>query len=382
MRKLIDLIKLHKERGEQYVLLLGNGASICSGVPPWKTIIEDIVRKYGSKSAVTNKMEEMKKRFYDIVESLSKEDLSIILEEYIAGKRPSKGYYCLAQLIKNGYFLLIFTTNFDPYLEDSLIDIGLRPDRDFIKLIVGVHKEGEILQALTYRKPKIKIVKLHGDLALRNIAVKREETYQFHEKIEGVLKRYFSENDLIIFGHSMYDIDLTRCILKEGRSIWYVNLNRPKSDDWIMHAMVARGSSNNIIYGTEADFNNFFCILAREFDLPIPPVSDAHFMLKEEYLPRRITIPYSSLGTVQQQIGCNIKEASPSTTQDFKDYVKLKVCVELEYCPECTEKEKRPIDYSFEVGWSDKFIGFNEITCHKGHKFLVAKRLNWMIRAI
>lgn len=373
MRRLIELIRLRKKKGERYILLLGNGASISSGVPPWEKIIEEIIRMFGSGSTAT------REELYNILDRCTALDRVLILEEHIAGKRPSRGYGCLAQLIKNNYFFLIFTTNFDPYLEDSLMDIGLRPGHDFIKLIVSVRKEEQILEALTYEKPKTKILKLHGDLLSRHIAITREETFQFHEEIEKVLKTYFTQNDVIIFGHGMRDIDLNRCIRKKGRSIWYINKSRPKPEDWITQAMVVRRSANNIISNDEANFDNFFCILANAFGLPIPPLLDAHFMLKEQYSPRRVTIPYSPLEGIQRQVDCCIKEVSPSTTPDFGDYVKLKVHLECERCPRCTENEKTPIDYSFEVGWSDKFTGSKEITCNKGHKFLVSKRLTWMI---
>lgn len=384
MRGLIKLIRLKKDleyKGEKpFVLFLGNGASISSGVPPWGQIIDEIVEGFMPSQVMTH--EEKLQQLWNILDNyLNESNRALELEKYVLGKHPSRGYACLAQLVKNGFFDSIFSTNFDPYLEDSLMDAGLRTD-GFTKLIVGVFKEEEILKGLMYPRPKIKIVKLHGDLGLRHIAVTREQTFQFHEEIEDALKTYFTQHDVIIFGHSMRDNDLTRCIERKGGLIWYVNPSKPKPDDFIAQAMATRRCAENTIDGDEARFDNFFCALASEVGLPLPPLQKAHYMVENEYLQRRVTIPYLTQEGMQRKVDCYIKETSPSTTIDFGDYVKLKVTTEFGHCPRCPDAEQTPINYSFEVGWSDKFTGYDPIACKRGHLFLVGKNMKWMLDRI
>lgn len=104
-------------------------------------------------------------------------------------------------LVKAGYFDLILTTNFDLFLENALMDAGLRA-QEFMVFINGQDQEGQIIEALKYPTPRVKILKLHGDLNARIFAFTPQEVFQFTDRIEQTLTDILN-GDIVVVGHSL-----------------------------------------------------------------------------------------------------------------------------------------------------------------------------------
>jgi len=252
---LARLMNIRRDGAEPpYVLVLGAGASLSSGCSSGARVIEDVVSQLSRKDVAALSWEEKIAEFYDLLDNLSPTERYTILKGHVVGQAPSPGYRHLAQLIKAGYFDIIFSTNFDVFLEDALSDAGLRA-RDFTVLIVNRENEEKIVQALGFPEPRVKLVKLHGDLPARIFAFTPEEIFQFSDKIEKVLKEYLGR-DIIIVGHSMRDDDLNRCIGAQGGSIWYINPSPPTVSDFVGRALKVRGGT--IISGEMGKFDDFF----------------------------------------------------------------------------------------------------------------------------
>ena len=263
------------------MLLLGAGASLSAGCSSGGKIIEDVVAQLSPRDVDVDALfwDDKVAKFYNLLDNLSRTDRYLILEPHIRGESPSLGYCCVAELVKAGYFDVIFSSNFDVFMEDALADVGLRA-RDFTKLIVGKHEEDEIIQALDSHKPRIKLIKLHGDLPARILAFTREETFQFSPKITGILEEYLSK-DIIICGHSMRDYDINRCIQRQGGTIWYINPSRPEALCSIETAMRVRKSTDEVISGEEGKFDDFFAALYHEF-IRMDAISLAAELVKTE----------------------------------------------------------------------------------------------------
>ena len=252
---LTRLMNIRRDTAEPpYVLVLGAGASLSSGCSSGARIIEDVVGQLSRKDVAALSWEEKITEFYDLLDNLSPTERYTILKSHVVGQSPSPGYRHLAQLIKAGYFDIIFSTNFDVFLEDALSDAGLRA-RGFTVLIGSRESEEEIVRVLGFSEPRVKLVKLHGDLPARIFAFTPEEIFQFSDKIEKVLKEYLSR-DIIIVGHSMRDDDLNRCIRSRGGSIWYTNPAPPTASDFVGRAIKVRRGS--IISGEMGKFDDFF----------------------------------------------------------------------------------------------------------------------------
>lgn len=252
IKNLAKLMYERKQAGEDpFILLLGAGASISSGCSSNRQLIEEIVRDYSNSQNLTG--DEKINGFYDILDS-DKPNRHVIMERYLVGRGISPGYIYLSELIRYGYFNIIFTTNFDPLLEDA---VGLfMKNREFKVIIRGEIDDARIEEILKFKKPRVKIVKLHGDLNAMIFYIKPDQTSSFPENLEFVLKRYCDQN-VIVVGHRVQDLDIVKCIRNNTKgAIWYVNPNTPSSQESINQAISAR--PHKIISGKYGDFDEFF----------------------------------------------------------------------------------------------------------------------------
>jgi hypothetical protein len=264
-------MRVRNENAEPpYVLILGAGASLASGASSFGKVIESVVDDYGGKDPSAMSWDDKVAEFYEILDGFSESERYAIIKKHIEGQRPSAGYHALAQLAREGYFDVVFSTNYDTFVEDAFADAGLR-SRDFTVLINGQDTEEGIIKALSYRQPRIKLVKLHGDLGARIFAFTPEEIFQFSEKIESVLTDYLSQ-DVVISGHGMRDDDINRCLRAKGGSLWYVNPSAPTASDFIGRATRVRKGTT--IEGEDGYFDHFFCTL-RDTLVGAPPAEAA-----------------------------------------------------------------------------------------------------------
>lgn len=259
IKLLAELMRSRRESGEPpYILVLGSGPSVSLGSSSMKRVVKAVA---GSDDLG---------KFYGTLDGLSSLERYVILKKHFAEAGISLGYRRLAELVKKGFFDIIFTTNLDPFLEKSLSSAGLRAEADskleaadFEVLICGEQSSAETMRILEGAQPRIKVVKLHGDIHSRSFAFTPSEISLFGGGGERVLRDYLSR-DLIIVGHGPRDYDINRAIEREGGSIWYINQSPPSMDDLIYQAMKARGTQTNIISGEFGLFDRFFDALHSE----------------------------------------------------------------------------------------------------------------------
>jgi hypothetical protein len=249
IKQLANLMRQRKAAGEPpYVLVLGAGATLSSGCRAMSAVVQAVVGDYDLK------------RFFEIMDSLSETERYTRLQAFFQEPYPSPGYRRLAGLVKVGYFDVILSTNFDFLLENAFTEVGLKAG-DVEVLVNGRESEDYILKALERRTPRIKLLKLHGDLKARNMAFTPREIFEFSQKVERVLAKYLN-GDVIIIGHEMRDDDVNRCIRKDGGAIWYVHPEEPEVDSFIWRAMQVRPST--AISGEPAQFDDFCQTLYQE----------------------------------------------------------------------------------------------------------------------
>jgi hypothetical protein len=249
IKRLAALMRDRKAAGQPpYVLVLGAGATLSSGCRAMSAVVQAVVGHYDLK------------QFFEIMDNLSETERYARLQQFFQEPYPSPGYRRLAALIKDGYFDVILSTNFDFLLENAFSEVGLKAE-DVEVLVNGRESEDYILKALERRTPRIKLLKLHGDLKARNMAFTPKEIFEFGQKVENVLARYLND-DVVIIGHEMRDDDINRCIRKDGGAIWYVHPEEPAVESFIWRAMQVRPSTT--ISGEPAQFDNFCEMLYKE----------------------------------------------------------------------------------------------------------------------
>jgi Caspase domain len=233
-----------RKREIPYTVLLGSGLSMTHGV----------LKKLGYENWDT---------FHKEMQHRSSEEWHSLLKEPFDSLRLQEGYRCLVQLLKEGYFNILLTANFDPYLEDAMDAIQL-PSRERDDLVNGEHDVEHIIRTLKRPQPRIKICMFRG--RLRKVSIpKVSENLQFNEELKTTLKDYL-ERDMIVLGASDRDTDIIRYIppKREG-SLWLISTESTIPDQW--KRLQQSSGGGEIITGADGDFNRFFSALVEQLGL-------------------------------------------------------------------------------------------------------------------
>ncbi|MEJ7739581.1 MAG: SIR2 family protein [Chitinophagaceae bacterium] len=214
-----DLITYMKNRRVQGydppVLLLGAGASFGAGIGT----MDHLFKFFGVKNFV----EFAKKiKTYTVIERYN------YLSEFLQTQNPADvtpGYSALAALLAEKYFDLILTTNFDPLLEDALANARLWR-RDYVLFINGIMRPEPLAFLLKEPRPRVKIIKVHGDLFHRHMAWTAEEMEEYIKDIKPQLAPVLSGRDIFIVGYSLSDKPMRDLVVEAGgeySTIWFLH---------------------------------------------------------------------------------------------------------------------------------------------------------------
>ncbi|MDY0129099.1 MAG: SIR2 family protein, partial [Methanosarcina vacuolata] len=274
-----SMVARKKSGRDPYILLIGAGASLSSECSSMISIVDDVLETY-SKTEFNNWKKEIEDAtllderygkllkkdidgkklilFFDIWSTRDHDTRYSILREHLwEGKIPSKGYNDLVDIIKQGYFNTIISTNLDHLIEKALEEKGLRRPDNFIVLVNGKDKPEEIIEQIESSRVSLKILKLHGTLeSPRSYAFTEEEIFDFTKEIKPKLVQIINKS-IIIIGHSMQDRDINVLFEGEGKEIHFVNPSLPDPGSMIYKTLVVR-RKGNIISGDDGDFDTFF----------------------------------------------------------------------------------------------------------------------------
>jgi hypothetical protein len=197
------------------VLLVGAGASFEAGIGTMKQLFE---------FTGVDGFDE----FVEYIRGRSADERYIHLSSFLQTQAPAQvtpGYRALAALLAENYFDLVLSTNFDPLLEDALADARLWR-KDYLLLVNGIVRPERLDLILKEPSPRVKIIKLHGDLFHRYMAWTPEEMEAFVDDIRPRLKKVLWGRDIIIVGYSMSDKPIRELVVKAGgpdSTIWYLH---------------------------------------------------------------------------------------------------------------------------------------------------------------
>jgi hypothetical protein len=179
----------------------------------------------------------------DSFPGLSRDERFTLLSAHTA-KLQGRKYLHLAHLIAAGYFDIVVTTDPTNELETALLRAGLGPG-DFDVIILGY--DMKIQNRLASRTPKVKIVKLRGDLlhrALDNFvpsdALKINEAYE--SQISSLI-----QPDSILLGLKNNDFDIFRYIRNTDGAIWIIQNTFPEPGGMLDAVCRSRLFTNLII---------------------------------------------------------------------------------------------------------------------------------------
>ena len=259
VRTLAQFVKDRKDRSDKFVLMLGAGASLSSGIKPTRALMEELVSKYYASNEGS-----LDDRFDRLWEQSSKEHRLLMLEPYLSCP-PSEGYRQLADLIARGYFDLVVTFNFDRLLERALDDAGFR---DYKTIIRGETSTGAIAELLAAAKPRVKILKMHGGLESANYFLfSKEEMLNYPPDLENVIKQ-ITGRDIIICGYGFADMCVIRAFnaSRDAGAIYFVNPSG--AVDNIKGFLAGRRSQDKVIEGDLGKFDAFCDALYNQLCAP------------------------------------------------------------------------------------------------------------------
>lgn len=220
-----SIFKRITNKQEQYTLILGAGASISSNCPSWPKLCEDYCREYSIIASDEDYIAAFKRNLKSHISNRT--DIYMTFAEALHNVEPSLGYFHLATLIAKGAFKTIITTNFDNLLEKALSKI--MPIDDVKVLIRGEVTDDYIADFIERGVPKIKIIKLHGDLQSNIFFFQDEQTFTLKPRLVEVLKKDINSGSLIV-GSEMKDSDILSLFLGNNSHNIYANPKEPDND--------------------------------------------------------------------------------------------------------------------------------------------------------
>ena len=259
-----DKLLQRKNSGEDpYLLFLGAGASISSGIPGMPKLIEEFLIDQSLTKIKLKKMDSPQRldQFFEYIKKESPSTRYDWLYHLFKDAEPSQGYDALAKLVEKGYFDVILSTNVDNLLEKAVNDNSKISSIDFSVWINGIDRIETIEKFLLYKSPRIKLIKLHGDLDSRNLLFTPSEIFQFQAALETVLTKLFKTRDMIMLGYNLADIDILRCLTRNERSLIFVNPNPPNNPEIV--AALDSFQSSFFMQGDAGRFDDFFAGLLR-----------------------------------------------------------------------------------------------------------------------
>lgn len=235
------------------VLLLGAGASAESGIGA----MPEVYKEFNSTDFDS---------FTSVIGGYSADERYRKLFQFLQTRDPSKvtpGYRALASLCATAYFDLILTTNFDPLMDDALAAARLWR-KDYLLLVNTVIRNDWLKQLLPARQPRVKVVKLHGDLFHRAMAWTVKEMDAFLADISPVLGDAVKQRDVLVVGHSLRDRRIRDLVMKNARTIWFTHPDKPpdhlKADKRI-----------RAVIDPKCKFESLFVLLAKGLEVALQP---------------------------------------------------------------------------------------------------------------
>ena len=221
-KHLLNIIESTQDHHPNFVLFLGAGASVTSGVKTASQMITEWREIYYQMHKEENQSPEdfFKHRHWNGCE----EEYSFLFEELfdepsqrreyiescINDASPSWGYIYLVNLIRQKVFNTVFTTNFDDLLNEACYTFS-----SDVRPLVSAHDSSIKSLRITAQRPKI--IKLHGDYLFDNIKNTVRELETLEQNMLEKFKQFASEYGFIFIGYSGNDrsiMDTLNLLLK------------------------------------------------------------------------------------------------------------------------------------------------------------------------
>jgi hypothetical protein len=258
IQNLANLMREKKRHGEKFVVMLGAGASMSSGVKNTPQIMKELLDLYGNGIDESLAVDA---RFDKLWERTAPGDREKHLKPYL-DMQPSSGYEKLARLIEAEYIDVILTFNFDSLVEKSLKQTKVEP-----RVIVrGEIIEDQMQALLDAPEPRFKLVKLHGSVqGAKHFLFAAEEMLRYPDPVHTLVEN-ITRRDIIMCGYAFEDVCVISAFSQSGGYVICVNPSGvPKS----LRGFLPRRLSADL--AVPMKFDDFFEQLHDELFATLPP---------------------------------------------------------------------------------------------------------------
>lgn len=267
IQDLAQLIRVKQKAGEKFVLILGAGASIDSGVPPTSEIVEKLLMQHGKN---VNPSKDTHERFQEFWKDTNESEQTSYLRDYL-GVPPSDSYRKLAELMARGFFDLVITFNFDNLLEKSFELDGFS---DFREIVRHTTSDDAISKLIDNSEKRVSIFHVHGSLRdPSTLLFTDDELAEYPEEIISVLADQ-SSKDVIVCGYAFEDLSVLTSFAKKGGYVYCVNPDG--APQHLKTIQRGRKSSERTFEGDIGRFNQFVDALHTELLIPEIPSHAIH----------------------------------------------------------------------------------------------------------
>lgn len=216
--------------------------------------------------------------FRDYLRQFAPHDRMLALQPLLHEPQHHAGYLALAQLIQQGYFSTILTTNIDSVFDDALFEIGLRAPL-LQTQVVDRDTDEYIIQALESQTTTPRIVKLRGSLRDNIIPDTFPDVFELRDGLRESVQRQLNQ-DLLVVGTLEHEYELVQVLRWNSRdSLYYVTEQAPERDDVLLRILEARGwrPEQRVFAGQDGEMDRFFLqlvgLLAGHDSVPPSPIA-------------------------------------------------------------------------------------------------------------
>lgn len=244
IKEMADLLEMRKRNNHRTVLLLGSRA----GCLFRSEHFYETLQKFSHRGFHNLSPSEQFGECYNILSKtpFSETEIHSLLRASLQDLTIMRADACLANLIRNGHFDEIISTNIDGGLEQSLVQIGMKEHKDFEVFIPT--------RAVFHEKSlSCRIVKVFGDFSLRVYTVKgRRSHLEGNQPLQNALQRVLARDLLIIGLDPTWDGDIFRLLPGKADTLCFVN-----EEDLRDHELIAPLLQERRAYYVQTNYDNF-----------------------------------------------------------------------------------------------------------------------------
>jgi len=188
----------------------------------------------------------------------SEKEIDTVLTNSLRYTSVAEAHTCVAELIKEGVFDIIISTNIDNHLEDALKELGMKEQYDFGVFLPD--PEHESFQEFLFSEPRqsCKIIKVFGDLSSRVYNISKRDfcldtILGMKKNLEHILAR-----DVLVIGFDpVWDAEMLRVFPVEKNSLWLASEEEVSVRNPFL-SLARHGRQIKHIMGKAGGFEQFF----------------------------------------------------------------------------------------------------------------------------